>query len=84
MWVVILPLRDVARTSAETVNSPLGLMLFRIWFYGLLTFCLESGLLASADMLGFMVVFAVFGIELMARFEPARSRVAAKRAQMRR
>jgi O-antigen ligase len=82
-WVVILPLRDIARTSAEAVNSPLGLMLFRIWFYGLLTFCLESGLLASADMLGFMVVFAVFGIELMARFKPAPRRVAARRQNRR-
>jgi len=70
MWVVILPLIDMTRTPAALLRTPLGLMLFRIWFFGLLYSSLESGLLNKENPVGFMFLFVTFSLQLLRRYRP--------------
>lgn len=69
VWVVILPLVDMAYTGAA-MRSPFALMMFRIWFFGLLYSSLESGLLSKENPVGFMFLFATFGLQLSRRYRP--------------
>ena len=66
VWLVILPLRDIARAEA-TGNDPALTRLFtRIWLYGLFSACLETVFFESGEPLWFMLLFAVFGLRLQA------------------
>jgi O-antigen ligase len=70
MWVVVLPLVDMARTSPAMLQAPFALMLFRIWFFGLLYSSLESGLLNKENPVGFMFLFVTFSLQLLSRYRP--------------
>ena len=65
VWVVWVPLRDIARAEA-TANDPALTRLFvRIWLYGIVMACVES-LFFQSGSLWFMLVVAIFGLHLQA------------------
>jgi O-antigen ligase len=66
--LVIQPLRNFHKADLGGNNGPLGMLLLRIWLFGLYLSSMESFFLDRADPLWFTFLLAVFGLHYMARF----------------
>ena len=66
--LVILPLRNFHAADRGGNESPLTMLLLRLWLFGLYLSSLESFFLDRADPLWFTFLMAVFGLHYLARF----------------
>lgn len=66
--LVILPLRNFHRADRGGNESPLTMLLLRLWLFGLYLSSLESFFLDRADPLWFTFLMAVFGLHYLARY----------------
>lgn len=66
-WILVLPLRDVARAKRSDNNPALTTLFVRIWLYGTFQACLESVFFQSGSPLWVMMMVAIFGLRLQAR-----------------
>ena len=66
-WLMVLPLRDVARMTPAQTTSPLTRLFVRIWLFALLNAGLESLFFEGGSFVWFTVVAALCGLRLQAR-----------------
>jgi len=66
IWVLFLPLRDIARVEPEEQHSPLMRLYFRVWLYTLFNAGLESLFFEGGNMLWFTFMLALYGFRLQA------------------
>lgn len=66
-FLVLLPLRDVARADASGNSVQLTRLLVRIWLYGTFTACVESVFFQSGNLMWFAFLVAVFGLRFQGR-----------------
>lgn len=63
-FVMVLPLRDLARLDAGQSQSNVTRLFIRIWLYALFNACLESMFFDSGSFLWFMFVAALYAFRL--------------------
>jgi len=66
IWVLYLPLRDIARVKPEEQHSPLMRLYFRVWLYTLFNAGLESLFFEGGNMLWFTFMLALYGFRFQA------------------
>jgi O-antigen ligase len=67
IWLLILPLRDIAAAEKSGNDPALTRLFIRIWLYGIFSACLESVFFANGDTVWFSLLIAVCGLRLQAR-----------------
>lgn len=80
VWLVALPLRDIARAERSGNDPALTRLFTRIWLYGLFQACLETVFFESGEPLWFMLLFSVFGLRLQAGARAIRAPAPARAA----
>lgn len=73
IWLLVLPLRHVARIPQADRNSPLTRLFVRIWLYAIFNAGLESLFFEGGNLLWFSLVFSLYGLRLQsaARLAPS-------------
>jgi O-antigen ligase len=64
MWIVALPLADLAAVTRNGFDSPLTLLFAQIWIFGLCVSSVESVLFSGGDSLWFMMIVSIIGLRL--------------------
>jgi len=64
IWVLILPLRNIARLGPEAEHSPLTRLFIRIWLYTIFNAGLESLFFEGGNLLWFTFLVALYGFLL--------------------
>ena len=67
-WLIVAPMVDFNRVIASGGNRALALLLFRIWLFCLYLSSLESIVFDRANPVWFLMLYAMFGIGVMARY----------------
>lgn len=67
VWLVFLPLRDIARLGPEKEQTPLTRLFIRLWLFALFNAGLESVFFEGRNIVWFMLIVALAGIRLQAR-----------------
>ena len=72
LWVLLAPLSDLKRITADDADRPLMLLFVRIWLFGVYLSCFESVLFDRGNPIWFSMLIAMFGLRLMTmcRFAP--------------
>lgn len=66
-WLIVLPLRDVARMAPAEETSPLTRLFVRIWLFSLFNAGLESLFFEGGSFVWFTLVAALCGLRLQSR-----------------
>jgi O-antigen ligase len=69
LWLVVVPMRNIATALATGNRSPLTRLFIRVWVFGLVLGHMESVYFAAEGGAWFFVIVAVIGLELQARVE---------------
>lgn len=69
VWLVLLPLRDVAGAIRRNADPHLTRLYARVWVFALLAACLESNFFTYVGPMWFSLLVAVFGLHFQARAE---------------
>ncbi len=77
LFVIYRPLRDLGTALRVSNNPPLLRYFLRLWIYVLLTASLETVLVSRNNPIWFMVLIAIIGLHLMARFPVSEEKRAA-------
>jgi O-antigen ligase len=67
IWLLVLPLKDIARAEAAGNDPALSRLFTRIWLYSIFSSCVESTFFANGDVVWFSMLMAVIGLRLQAR-----------------
>ncbi len=67
VWLIVLPLGDIARAYRRNADRALTRLYVRIWVLGLLVACMESNFFTHVGPMWFSLLVAVFGLNLQAR-----------------
>lgn len=66
VWLIVLPLRYLARLEPETEHSPLTRLFLRVWLYTIFNAGLESLFFEGGNMLWFTFLVSIYGFSLQA------------------
>lgn len=67
LWLVVLPLRDIAAARARRADPALTILFTRIWVYCVLSALLESNFFAGTGAVWVSLLIGVFGLRQQAR-----------------
>ncbi len=67
LWLVVLPLRDIAAAKARRADPALTALFTRIWVYCVLSALLESNFFAGTGAVWVSLLIGVFGLRQQAR-----------------
>lgn len=67
IWLLVLPLRDVARLAAAEEHSHLTRLYIRVWLYTIFNAGLESLFFEGGNLLWFTFLFSLYGLHLQSR-----------------
>lgn len=67
LWLVVLPLRDIAAAGARRADPALTALFTRIWVYCVLSALLESSFFAGTGAVWVSLLIGVFGLRQQAR-----------------
>lgn len=66
VWIIILPLRSIARLDRDAEHSPLTRLFLRVWLYTIFNAGLESLFFEGGNLLWFMFLVSIYGFSLQA------------------
>ncbi|MNV68291.1 O-Antigen ligase [compost metagenome] len=67
LWILVLPLRNIARMAATEQHSHLTRLFTRVWLYTIFNAGLESLFYEGGNLLWFTFLFSLYGLHLQAR-----------------
>jgi O-antigen ligase len=67
LWILILPLRNIARMASAEQHSHLTRLFTRVWLYTIFNAGLESLFYEGGNLLWFTFLFSLYGLHLQAR-----------------
>ncbi|MEP9373408.1 O-antigen ligase [Mesorhizobium sp. KR1-2] len=67
IWLLILPLRNIARLAPAEEHSHLTRLFIRVWLYTIFSAGLESLFFDSGNLLWFTFLFSIYGLHLQSR-----------------
>ncbi len=62
LWLIITPVRDLAKAEIAGNDPALTRLFTRIWLYGLFSSCLESFFFANSGPVWFTILIGMFGL----------------------
>ena len=81
-WLILLPLRDIARIPADRQQAPLTRLFIRIWLYTIFHAGLETLFFEGGSFIWFTFVFALYGLNLQSTALLAEDIVPARRKRV--
>lgn len=63
-WLLVLPLRSIARLGSEAEHSHLTRLFVRVWLYAIFNAGLESLFFEGGNLLWFTLLFSLYGLSL--------------------
>ncbi|OCP15358.1 MULTISPECIES: O-antigen ligase [unclassified Ensifer] len=67
LWILVLPLRNIARMAPAEEHSHLTRLFTRVWLYTIFNAGLESLFYEGGNLLWFTFLFSLYGLHLQAR-----------------
>lgn len=67
IWLLVLPLRNIARLAPAEEHSHLTRLFIRVWLYTIFNAGLESLFFEGGNMLWFTFLFSLYGLHLQSR-----------------
>lgn len=67
VWLLVLPLRNIARLAPAEEHSHLTRLFVRVWLYTIFNAGLESLFFEGGNMLWFTFLFSLYGLHLQSR-----------------
>ena len=67
-WIVVAPLIDYGRVRRGGPEQALAQLFFRIWLFGIYFSSLEGVMFNRAHPVWFLMLFSVFGLYMLSRF----------------